>query len=176
VEEFLAARHCYGYEFKNDNLPAYLDAKASLSVIHNGKVIGSFGLINKSTLKVFEIDQPVYSFEFKVEALLAAKNIVPDIKELSKYPKVLKDLSFLMNENQTAGEVLVAIKKYGGKNLQAVEVIDFYKGKQVEDGKKSYSFRLTFQSFSATLSDVEIEKMFQKVINGTIRDLNVALR
>jgi len=98
------------------------------------------------------------------------------LSKLSKYPKVIKDLSFEMDKSFEADKIVNVIYKYGKAKLVNVEVIDLYEGKQLDDDKKSYSFRMTFQSMDKTMSEKEIDKMFNKVIYGVTKELDVKLR
>jgi len=99
-----------------------------------------------------------------------------DLKELSKYPKVIKDISVLMPVSESADKVKEHIKKISGNILEDVCVADIYKGEQVGSGKKSYTFRMSFQPYEKTLSDKDIEKLLNKIINGLKNDLQLEIR
>jgi len=46
----------------------------------------------------------------------------------------------------------------------------------VGNDKKSYTYRMSFQSFERTLSDKDLEKLLEKIINGLKKDLNLEIR
>jgi len=177
VEQFMADRCYNNYSFEAKDIPAYFDQDESLSLFCLGSYIGTFGRIADDVKSLFDIEQDIYCFEAVLGnfAHLEQKNRFK-LKALSKYPKVVKDLSILMDEHLASEEVVKLIKKSGGKNLISIDVIDFYQGKQLEEGQKSYSYRMTFQSQDKTLADKEIDKLFNKVINSVTRQLNVTLR
>jgi len=177
AEEFLAMRKYSNFTFENREIPSYFDKEESLSIFCLGDYIGTFGRVDDSVLKTFDIDVAVYCLEMPLENIkvLDLKNSMK-LSAISKYPEVVKDVSILMDENMEASEAEVVIRKSAGKKLKKVEVIDLYKGKQLEEGKKSYSFRMTLGSDSGTLKEKEIEKIFNKVITQLTKNLNVKLR
>ncbi|HXK48863.1 MAG TPA: hypothetical protein PKW56_00190, partial [Clostridiales bacterium] len=165
------------FEFSNKNIPAYFDASQALNIIAGGETRGTFGLISKETAAVFEIRQPVFCFEAsfeQIKAMLYSSSSV--LRELSKYPKVIKDISVLMPVSDSADKVKEQIIKISGNILEDVYVADIYKGEQVGSGKKSYTFRMSFQSYEKTLSDKDIEKLLNKIINGLKNDLQLEIR
>ena len=51
-----------------------------------------------------------------------------------------------------------------------------YSGKQVAPGKKSLAYRLTFQSAAHTLTDLEVDKVQEKILETLSRDTGATLR
>ncbi|MBN1971186.1 MAG: phenylalanine--tRNA ligase subunit beta [Candidatus Delongbacteria bacterium] len=155
----------------------YFDKNMTLNVYSSDRLIARFGRISKKVYQVFDIDKDVFVCELFIDEMeRCEEKLTFSLKPVSKYPKVIKDLSILMDESMTCETVISSINKYGGYNLKKVEVIDFYQGNQIESGKKSYSFRLEFQSENSTLNDKDIEKLFNKVINGVKHNLKVEIR
>ena len=68
------------------------------------------------------------------------------------------------------------IKKAGGKTLTNIEVFDVYVGKNIEEGKRSIAFSLTFEDYSKTLTDEEVMNSFNKVIKEVENKYNATLR
>lgn len=164
-------------KYDRSEIPAYFDIDRSVSVFSNGNRIGTYGALSKGTADAFEIKQDIFCFEadmYGVSALLLEP--LPEIKELSKYPKVIKDISVLLDINEKAETIENFIRKISGGILTDISVVDIYKGEQVGSGKKSYTFRMEFQSYEKTLSDKDIEKLLVKIINGLKKDLNLEIR
>jgi len=67
-------------------------------------------------------------------------------------------------------------RKSGVKTLESVKVFDVYKGKGVEDGKKSVAFRLTLRHAEKTLNDEDADKAIEKILKKLSADLNIELR
>ena len=66
--------------------------------------------------------------------------------------------------------------KAGGKTLTNIEVFDVYVGKNIEEGKRSIAFSLTFEDYSKTLTDEEVMNSFNKVIKEVENKYNATLR
>jgi phenylalanyl-tRNA synthetase beta chain len=160
-----------------DNIPVYFDSGRSLSAYIGNKKILTFGALSEQVLNTFEIKQDVFCMEADIGDIsyLSDKDTF-GIKELSKFPKVIKDISVLLDINENAQTVENFIRKTAGAILTDVEVVDTYRGEQVGNDKKSYTYRMSFQSFVRTLSDKDIEKLLEKIISGLKKDLNLEIR
>ena len=53
-----------------------------------------------------------------------------------------------------------------GKILESVKLFDVYKGKQVEDGKKSVSYSIVMRSHEGTLTDEQADAAMKKVLKA----------
>ncbi|MBN2789339.1 MAG: phenylalanine--tRNA ligase subunit beta [Candidatus Delongbacteria bacterium] len=175
VERFFELKKVNDVKYENKDIPDYFNRSQSLSVFRNGNKIATFGKLSTDTTRIFEIKSDIFCFEMLVEDCMELKGECT-IKELSKYPKVKKDLSVLMNDDEESLTIANVIKKYGGKELINILTTDHYKGEQIDPDKKSYTFRMEFQSMDKTLTDKEIDKIFNKIINGLKKDLNVEIR
>ena len=54
----------------------------------------------------------------------------------------------------------------GGKLLESYELFDIYEGEQVSEGYKSIAYNLSFRASDHSLTDDEIVKVVEKIING----------
>ena len=83
---------------------------------------------------------------------------------VSSFPISEKDLSFIFPENIDYNKIVSEIKSIGGKNLQEVSMFDIYRNTQMEEnGQKSASFHLIFQSPLKTLENKEIEEIISNI-------------
>ena len=177
TESFLSEFSRKDLKFVDGTELSYFDSGSTVSVFLNDRLIGCFGELSEKTLKVFDIEQPVFCFEFDIGNIEhISRSCEFKIMELSKYPKVIKDVSVLLDENDNAGRISDYIKKKAGKLLTSVTVVDLYKGEQVGKNRKSYTFRMCFQSVERTLKDKEIEKLFGNIITGLKKDLKLEIR
>ena len=75
-----------------------------------------------------------------------------------------------------SADIEKAMTKAAGQNLVQITLFDVYTGKQVEAGKKSLAFALTFQSNDKTLTDAEVNAAIEKIIAKLQKDFNADLR
>ena len=112
----------------------------------------------------FEIDTPCALIEVDLSAVgdLPTKKHI--YQEVSRHPQVRRDLAVVLDRDQPADAVLGAIRKKGGSDLARVEVFDRYEGKGVPEGRVSLGFRLVFQRTDRTLTDDEVSKATEGVL------------
>ena len=87
-------------------------------------------------------------------------------KPLPKFPAATRDLSLICDDEIPAAELEKAIKGAVGKILEKVTLFDVYKGKQIEDGKKSVSYSLTMRSHDGTLTDEQADNAVKKALKA----------
>ena len=108
---------------------------------------------------------------------LYEKTIKPlKFKEVPKYPSIEKDMSFAVDKDVPAKEIMDLIKKKGGRLLTDVNVFDVYTGENVEASKKSIAFKLIFNDSTKTLTDNEVNTVFENVISEVEKTFNAELR
>ncbi len=170
ILDFLGYENRYSF-VKDENIPKELHPGQSASINVNGKNIGILGKIHPTVVK-----EDVYVIEINLDKLNSLKTGKMKYKEISKYPSIEKDLAFIIDKNIKAGEVAASIKKAGGRLLTNIDVFDVYTGENVENGKKSVAYKLTFQSNDRTLTEEEVMNVFNKVIEKITKDYKAVLR
>jgi phenylalanyl-tRNA synthetase beta chain len=60
--------------------------------------------------------------------------------------------------------------------VNQVAVFDVYSGEQVPQGKKSLAYSITFQSPTHTLTDEEVNKVQQQILDKLSSELGATLR
>ncbi len=137
---------------------------------------GVGGKLNKSVLKMFDINQPVFSFECDLDILKKLSGEKRTFKELLKYPKVYRDFAFLFDKSINYTLVKEFILKESSDILKSVELFDLFESKEISDTKKSMAFNLEYYDFNRTLTDEEVDKDFQILINKVTEKFNAILR
>ena len=74
------------------------------------------------------------------------------------------------------GNIEDVIRQKGGQILESVRLFDVYRGKQVEDGKKSVAFTLVYRDRNKTLTDKEVSDVHENVLQTLKEKLNAVLR
>ena len=97
-------------------------------------------------------------------------------KEISKFPSVKKDIAVIVEKEKNSYEVAMAIKKAASNLLTKVELFDVYTGANIDENKKSLAYSLTFEDSKKTLTDEEINKEMEKIIEFLNKKLNAELR
>ncbi|MDY4959284.1 MAG: phenylalanine--tRNA ligase subunit beta, partial [Lentihominibacter sp.] len=95
---------------------------------------------------------------------------------LPKYPSTSRDIALLVDEDMEVGAIERIIKAHGETILESVKLFDVYRGKQVEEGKKSVAFNLTYRDKDKTLTDEEVTAVHNGVLEALKNELNAVLR
>jgi phenylalanyl-tRNA synthetase beta chain len=141
-----------------------------------GRCVGRVGELHPEVAGGFEIDAACAWLELDLDALGAAQKKDVQFREVSREPSIRRDLAALLDRNQSAGELLEAIRKAGGQDLVSVELFDRYEGKGVPRGRVSLAFRLVFQRGDRTLSDTEVGKSLDRVVRTLTNRFGAELR
>jgi phenylalanyl-tRNA synthetase beta chain len=138
--------------------------------------VGLFGQINPAVVQPFDIDVPVFYFEFDVATLEKAAQKRLTYRHFPKYPPLQRDLAFTLKLDVPAGKVLERIRELGGTQLMSCDLFDLYRGHQVGEGNKSLAFRLHFQSPERTLTDNEVDERIKTIVEDIEANLGGKLR
>lgn len=175
IEELLANLRVTRYTVETGTHYAMHPGKTAL--FKKGRdVIATVGEVHPAVLSAYGITKPVYIFE--LDATIVMKYMAKDLKykALPKYPATSRDLAMLVDVDVNAADIEKAMTKVAGQNLTQITLFDVYTGKQVEEGKKSLAFSLTFQSNDKTLTDAEIDPAIEKIVAKLQKDFNANLR
>lgn len=174
------------FRFYDHNFP-YTDPSFEMEAFINGKwieMLGS-GMPRKSVLKNFGLEgYHGWAFGFGLERLAIASMELPDIrllwskdprvtrqmklgnkfKEVSKYPPITRDISFIVESTFVPNDYFDLIRDIGGDLVEEVSLLDKYEDpKKFGEGKLSYTYRIIYRSHERTLKTEEIEPLQQKL-------------
>ena len=149
------------YQFVNASLPDMHPGK-SCQILIDRKPVGILGQVHPRVCK-----DEVYVCEISLQALM--QHVKPlKFKEASKYPTIAKDVAFVVDKDVISCDIEATIKKAGGRLLQSIEVFDVYEGEHVVEGKKSIAYNLLFMADDRTLTDEEVMKVFDQIIDKVV--------
>ena len=136
-----------------------------------------FGILNKSVLKEFDIEQDVFYADFNWDLLIEMlKYSKVQFKSLPKFPEVRRDLSMVVDISLKFEEIEKLAFQYESKFLKEVSLFDVYEGDKIEDGKKSYAVSFILQDEEKTLTDKLIDKIMSKLVKTFEEKLGAKLR
>lgn len=155
----------------------YEAAEASHSYVHpknlnkifcGGAEIGEIGLIHPTVLKKLDKKASVVFAEIDVKAFSGVSDAGIHYTEISKYPEIEVDLSFVADKFEPIAKAIDALKN---SLIRKIKVVDVYNG----DNSKSITVRLTFAHYEKTLTRDEVTKVTDKLIEDLNR-LGITLR
>ena len=162
------------YTAVKDN-PSYHPGRCARITVE-GTDVGVFGQVHPLVAKNYGIEADIYAAELNFTALSALIAPASTYVPLPKYPAVSRDIAVICDEALTVAELSACISKAGGKLLREVRLFDIYRGKGIEEGKKSTAFSLTLRADDRTLTDADSDGVIAAVLNALETKLSAKLR
>jgi phenylalanyl-tRNA synthetase beta chain len=141
----------------------------------NGSYAGYFGKVKEDVLDRFGIKQDVFMAEIQLGALQSVKRSGQYVS-LPKFPKVRRDVAFVVKDAAQANVVEGIIRKASSPLLQSVELFDVYRGENIPAGKKSLAYTLELMSRERTLTDPEIDAEIERIVAAVVAQTGGVLR
>jgi len=187
------------YRFLDDTFP-YTDPSTQVEVKVNGEwveILGA-GMPKKSVLAKMGLEgYNGWAFGFGLERLALLGMKLPDIrllwsedervkkqlvlgqefKAVSKYPPVLRDISFIVKKGFVPNNYFDLVRDIAGDLVEQVEIIDTYENEaKLGEGNVSYAYRITYRSIERTLTDAEVNELHKKLEDATAKTFDAKIR
>lgn len=189
------------YRFNKDTFP-YTDPSLEMEVEIAGRwieVLGC-GIMTDSIIKNLGLNPDEWSnwaFGFGLERLAIISMDLPDIRllwsedervlkqlklgqkfvEVSKYPPIVRDISFVVNNNFIPNDYFDFVRETALEIVEKVELLDKYENAaKFGQDKISYTYRITYRSLDKTLATEEIDQVHQKLENETAKIFKGTIR
>ncbi len=175
IEEFLLKYYGtkkYVLEYKKSPDKFY---EYGISVKVQNKEIGFGGKLKSDLLKEFDIKQDVFALELNVSDLPKPEK-KKAFKEILRFPKVYRDMAFVVDKTIDAEEVAAVIKKGSSRLLKNIRLFDIFESDTLGKNKKSLAFELEYYDNTRTLTEEEVDKDFWSAIELVKKELNAELR
>lgn len=187
------------YRFLDDTFP-YTDPSLQVEVKVGERwieILGG-GMPKKSVLKNFGIEgYNGWAFGFGLERLAIIGMQLPDIrllwstdervkkqlrlgqvyKEVSKYPAITRDISFVVPKSFVPNNYFDLIRDIVGDLAEEVSLLDkFENDKKFGADRMSYTYRIIYRSIERTLKTEEIEPLQERIIAETRQQFSAEIR
>ena len=145
------------------------------NVLLRGQQIGFIGQIHPTEQKKRDLKE-TYVFELNLEGVLSVETEELLYVPVPRFPSISRDIALVVESVTSAGMLEATIRQAGGKLLKDVKLFDLYEGDNVEAGKKSLAFSLTYFDPERTLTDEEVVKAHDKVLKALTEEADAQLR
>jgi len=143
----------------------------------NGELVAGAGEVSQRVLSQFGIKQPVFFAALNWEAVMKiAVNQTLAIKELPRFPSVMRDISMVVPKQLAYADVENSVNKLKLSKLQEVKLFDIFESEKLGTGKKSIAVSFTFIDEEKTLTDKEIDDWMTKIMTALEKELNAEIR
>ncbi len=187
------------YRFLDDTFP-YTDPSLQVEVDVNGQwieILGG-GMTKQSVFKKFGVEgYNAWAFGFGLERLAIISMELPDIRllwstdervkkqlhmgtkfiEVSKYPPVVRDISFIVPKTFAPNNYFDLVRDIAGDLVEEVALIDEYSNdEKFGADKKSYAYRVTYRSNDRTLTNEEVDVLHHSLEKKTAEEFGATVR
>ncbi|HYH11749.1 MAG TPA: phenylalanine--tRNA ligase subunit beta [Thermomicrobiales bacterium] len=172
----LAQRLGVELRFSSLRHPAFHPGRAAIISCGDTR-IGVVGEIHPTVAASHGIVVRVAAFELDLEAVMSSLPDTAGIQvKADQYLPVQQDFSVVVDEATTAAEVQAALMQGAGPLATDVVLFDVYQGDNIDDGKKSLTFRVTFTAPDRALTDRELGKVRTRIERTLQRAVQASLR
>ena len=148
------------FGFIADSLPC-LHPGRSARVTRAGKNIGWIGELHPELVQEFDFTYAPIMFEIEYLPALAAK--MPRFEEISRFPRVRRDLAVVVDEKVSLRQLHERVTFAASSLLRDIRVFDVFRGPGIETGRKSVALGLIFQDNSRTLADEDADGLLAAI-------------
>jgi phenylalanyl-tRNA synthetase beta chain len=146
------------------------------AILLNGEEVGKLGKVKPLILKDFGIRQELFYAELNTSLLFNAANPKLVIQEVPKFPEVKRDLSLVLDAPVRFDEIHSLVMSTEKRLIKDVVAFDVYEGENIPKGKKAYALSFTLLDESKTLTDQEIDKTMERLMDAFEKKLGAVIR
>jgi len=149
-----------------------------MEITVKGTVVATLGAVNKHTLAIFDIKQPVWFADINWSRVLQLLSQRTDIQatELPKQLPVHRDLALVVPKATAYDTLEKTIQKIKLDKLQGIQLFDVFESDKLGKDKKSLAVSFTFLDGEKTLTDKEIDGMMSKIMTAMETELSAEIR
>lgn len=176
AEDLLAALKIKRFKFNPivEEHPPF--SKNTVEIISVRETVGFAGEISSKILKQFDVEHKVFAIEINLNKLYQSERKHWAYEKVSSYPKVTRDLAFIVDEEYQSEEIRLEIQKSAGKLVKSVDIFDVFKGKNIAAGKVSIAFTISYAAADRTLTDKEVDESVNNIIHQIEKKFGAILR
>lgn len=143
-----------------ENLKNIFHPGRSAGIYLNEEIIGVISELHPKIKMDLNIKGNIAYWELDLSAISKLVTFSKEYSPISIYQKVKRDLSFFIPDNVIYSDIENSINSLNLEYLIGIEFKDMYK----EEGNKSITISLKFQSLEKTLTDTEINDQMDKIV------------
>lgn len=162
------------YKAVSDNPTFHPGRTAEISA--EGEVIGIVGQIHPEVSEKYGIETECFSAVIDFAKMLSHVDNSIKYRALPKFPAVTRDIALLADRSVPSAEIENVIRHAAGKLLDSLNLFDVYEGEQIPEGKKSVAYAASFRASDRSLTNEEINPVFDKIVNALETELGAKLR
>lgn len=162
-----------------DSPQGYHPGRSASLYLHMGAEdelrLGTLGQLHPELQREMDLED-TYVAELLLEPLFNQVAGTVSYRDLPRFPAMQRDIAVVVDQAVEAGSLLELIKQTAGEWLEHAEVFDVFTGSKLGEGKKSVALSLVYRHMERTLTDEEVAKAHESVIQALEQTFAAELR
>jgi len=163
-------------EFKRNSPKEGFDPYEYAGIHCSDTEIGTIGKVSKEVMDGYELEKKAYILELYIETLSSLVVWEKKFTPLARFPSVRRDISIIVNRSTDTAILINIVREMGKDLVESVDIFDAYQGKQIAPQEKAMALRISYRSDKRTLTDDEVNKIHEEVIEEICRQTGGRLR
>jgi len=176
LDEVLEILGIKGVEYhKESNHPTFHPGRCA-TLVWGNHILGTMGEVHPKVLENYDIEVKTFLADIDFNILLQLTRMDRIYAPLPKFPASTRDIALLVAKTVESGKIVATIEANGGDILESIKLFDVYEGKQIKEGHKSMAYALSFRSLEKTLTDEEVNVVYDKIQKALETEVDAELR
>lgn len=160
-----------------DSLPGWADKQMIAKILISDQEVGLIALLNSGAQKNFNLKRTTVFAEINFYKLASMIYQTPSLsfKEIPKYPALIRDLAFVVNNKVLYNDLRNDILNFNPL-LKSVTLFDVYSGNKLPADQKSLAFHLAYRADDRTLLADEVDVIQSDLIKHLADKFEAQLR
>lgn len=164
------------YDYLREENHSTFHPGRTANIIKDNHVIGIIGELHPDVLENYGMKERAYVAEIDFELIAFLAKLQRKYTPLPKYPSMSRDIALVLDRDIMVKEIEKIIWSNGKGLVSGVKLFDVYTGSQIEGSKKSVAYSITYRSLEKTLTDEEVTKVHNNILEELKSTLNAELR
>lgn len=135
-----------------------------INIVIEEQRIGFILGLSEKTLTSFDIkNKQVVLAEVSLGKLFRHINLNKRFYGIPKYPAITRDISFVIKDEVSVKDLLIAIREKGSVLLSLAKVVDYYQGKQIPEGFRGLTISCIYRAADRTLTEEEVAPLHNAI-------------
>ena len=145
-------------------------------ILLDGDRCGAIEIIPPNIRKYYGLGKSVAAAVLRFEALQKRANLTRTTRPLPKFPPIHRDLSLILDEDVTWGQLADAIQTVDQPLRIHRQYVTTYRGKPIPKGRKSVTVALEYRSAEGTLTNEEVDRQVRELFSSLQGKFGAELR
>ena len=145
--------------------------------MNNGRAIGDAGVFSDAVRARFDFKEVTpCGAELDFMELMDLQGGPVRIKPIPRFPAIERDLSIVVAEETRWADIARAVQKGAPSELEDIQFVDVYRGKNIAPGSKSVTLSLRFRDEDGTLTHDTVDRYQSAVVESLNQAVGAELR